>query len=512
MKARGYLLTALVLCLALAPACGGRRSDDTPSVKILSPPNQHSISLGQSLRIESRAKDDNGVRHVELRVNGIPVDRFEIPEGEKSFLVEQTWVPPELGTYLLTVIALDSKDQQSAPATVTIFVQPAPTPTESSLPTPEVTPVPTLTPTAEQETPEPGTCTYDATFVADVTIPDNTPLAPGTEFIKTWRLRNTGTCDWGKGFHFVFTGGEQLGGPASIPIPPTPSGATLDISVPFQAPDVLGRYRSTWRIRTPDGEEFGERPFVQILVRPLASPTPVPTPTATPAPKPDLDITLVAGDLELLVNETLALRVTVRNNGPGATDRAALVRAVLRPGLEIESSVPTLPVGGEGVASINHTFGEPADLEVLISVDPEDEITEENEENNTERIPVVVNPQLYVTDTITATPGLRFDLDDGADEEDRLDIEWRVVEGSVYLGLLNGTSAAPLSGEAGRISYALAAGLTWEREQLALIDLLPELMFGFQTSDGRVGYARVEAVLDDARTSARLTYLVWDWP
>jgi len=34
--------------------------------------------------------------------------------------------------------------------------------------------------------PDAVTCTYRATFVADVTIPDNTVIPPGTSFVKTW--------------------------------------------------------------------------------------------------------------------------------------------------------------------------------------------------------------------------------------------------------------------------------------------------------------------------------------
>ena len=34
-------------------------------------------------------------------------------------------------------------------------------------------------------------CTNDAAFVADVTVPDNTVVLPGTRFTKTWRFRNT---------------------------------------------------------------------------------------------------------------------------------------------------------------------------------------------------------------------------------------------------------------------------------------------------------------------------------
>ena len=46
-----------------------------------------------------------------------------------------------------------------------------------------------------------------AQFVADVTIPDGTTLAPGATFAKTWRLKNIGSCTWTTSYAVVFTGG-----------------------------------------------------------------------------------------------------------------------------------------------------------------------------------------------------------------------------------------------------------------------------------------------------------------
>lgn len=508
MKTRQLVTKTLILALVLVTVCCGSGDDEKPSVKILSPSDEHAISLGETLKVESRSKDDKGVRRVELRVNGVEVAAYDVPEGEKSFRVEQTWLPPQIGTYTVAVIAYDTTEQASDPVELTIDVQPAPTPTPP--PPSTATPEPTATP--EQASPLPEGCAYNAFFVKDVTIPDNTQMAPGAEFVKTWRLRNSGTCDWGPAVKLVFIEGEQLGGPASVDAPVTPAGTTVDIEVNLKAPRKPGTYRGTWRMRTPDGQDFGDRPYVQIVVSPSITPSPSVTPTATAPPKPDLDITVVSGNLELELGQPLALKVTIRNHGRGATDQPALVRVVLRPGLETETTVPTLPADGEVVASISHTFDEPSELEVFISVDPDDEIAEEDETNNNERIPVVVNPPLYATRTITATPGLRFDLDDAVDEEDRLDIEWRVVEGTVYVGLLNGAGAAPLSGDADTVNYALVAGLGWQQDQLALPDLTAGSLFGFRTSDGRVGYAQVDEVLDRARTNARLTYYVWDWP
>jgi hypothetical protein len=161
---------------------------------------------------------------------------------------------------------------------------------------------------------------------------------------------------------------------------------------------------------------------------------------------------------------------------------------------------------------LRHTFDAPAYLDVALLVDPQGRIAEEDEYNNSEWASIVANPPLYATGTIIATPGHSFDLDNGASETRRLDVEWQVIEGMIYLGLLNGAGAAPLAGEAESLSYALVAGLTWEPTQLLLADLAEGTLFGFRTSDGRVGYARVAAVLDPASASVQLDYWVWDWP
>jgi hypothetical protein len=407
----------------------------------------------------------------------------------------------------LLVAACGHQASQQAMRTGAVASASAPTASQPA------TVAPTLVPSSAPQGEPTGDvdCTYDATFVTDVTIPDDTRLAPGVEFVKTWRVRNSGTCDWGPGFRFVFVEGEQMGGPAAVDVPPAPAGSTVDISVRLIAPEQPGSYRGRWRMRTSGGRDFGERPFVQIIVPPPATST-SPLPTARVFPQPDLDITLVSGNLALRVGQPLALRVTVHNRGLGATDRPALVRIVVRAGVELESSVPSLPAGAQAVAVLGHAFDAPADLEAFISVDPEGDISEENESNNSARVPIVVNPPLYASRTVVATPGLRFDLDDGAGAADTLDIEWRVVEGTVYLGLLNGAGAARLSGEIDSVSYALAAGMAWETQALPLDDLAEGSLFGFRTSEGRVGYAVVSMVLDAARTGARLDYLVWDWP
>ncbi len=130
-----------------------------------------------------------------------------------------------------------------------------------------------------------GGCSFDAKFVADVTIPDNTLIQPGTPFRKTWRLRNNGTCDWPAGTKLVFVSGEAMGAQASVLAPAAPANSEADVSVDFVAPTAPGTYKSTWQLETPDGIRFGQLFYVQIVVpQPEATAAPTAQPTATSAP------------------------------------------------------------------------------------------------------------------------------------------------------------------------------------------------------------------------------------
>jgi hypothetical protein len=130
-------------------------------------------------------------------------------------------------------------------------------------------------------TPPPG-CTDRVTFAGDVTMPDQTSIAPGASFIKTWRLRNDGTCTWDATYALVFARGDSLGGPNAAALPgPVPPGSTVDVSVGLSAPAGNGVYRGFWQLRNGAGQVFGIgsdglQPFwVHIVVGP--TPTPVPS-------------------------------------------------------------------------------------------------------------------------------------------------------------------------------------------------------------------------------------------
>jgi hypothetical protein len=161
--------------------------------------------------------------------------------------------------------------------------EPEATSTSESMSTPEMT-----------STPEPTVdiagCTLGATFQADITIPDNTPLEAEQPFIKTWRVRNTGTCAWGPGYRLTFIDGEQMGGPTSMSVPYTPPGESAEISVELVVPPEEGTHRGIWQVCVNESECFGDR--LSVVISSHLPPTP--EPTSTPAPPMHVEVLIVS--------------------------------------------------------------------------------------------------------------------------------------------------------------------------------------------------------------------------
>jgi hypothetical protein len=148
-----------------------------------------------------------------------------------------------------------------------------PTATQEPLPTAtiEMTEAPSPTPTFGAIIAGPGTALLcdDAAYGAplDITIPDGTQVTPGQDFLKTWKIRNTGACTWGAGYTVVFGYGEKMGGvPAAISTTVIP-GQEVEVSVQFKAPTKLGEYKSWWRMANAQGSAFGKFFSVWIIVR-----------------------------------------------------------------------------------------------------------------------------------------------------------------------------------------------------------------------------------------------------
>lgn len=101
----------------------------------------------------------------------------------------------------------------------------------------------------------------DSAWVADVTIPDGTAMAPGERFTKIWRLRNAGTCAWSAAlgaFQWVFVSGEQMGSPDQAPIAETvPPGGEYEVELELTAPAEAGQHEGRWQVYGPTDDPLG---------------------------------------------------------------------------------------------------------------------------------------------------------------------------------------------------------------------------------------------------------------
>jgi hypothetical protein len=155
-----------------------------------------------------------------------PDFRWTVPETPGRYTVAAAIAGVERGTVALTV----------------------PTPT----PEPTATPTSTLSIGGDDVSADADTC-LRASFVADVTIPDGTQMEKGEEFVKTWRLSNSGTCDWPEDTQLVLISSD-MGGEESVEVGAVEAGETVEISVNLVAPDADGNFDGMWALKVGDQE------------------------------------------------------------------------------------------------------------------------------------------------------------------------------------------------------------------------------------------------------------------
>ena len=164
-----------------------------------------------------------------------------------------------------------------------------PGPDMTATPTTAATPIPLPTrPVTPAPPATPARCQDSMAFVADLNFDDqnmqNPPvLYPGQPFIKSWRVRNTGTCTWTSSYRLVFVkgnlpGAQMSGQPAFVSgfVPPT---AQHDFNLPMVAPITPGTYQGFWQMFNDLNAPFGQRIWVGITVPGAATATPRPTQT-----------------------------------------------------------------------------------------------------------------------------------------------------------------------------------------------------------------------------------------
>jgi hypothetical protein len=272
-----WTLLIVILILAGMTACNAGASK--PTVIITSPPSGSQFREGDEIMIQATATDNAGIERVELRVDDVVAQTTPSPSVQVSFTLVQIWKAIE-GTHVLSVRAYNKSGAMSEPAAISISVASSvaqiPTPAPSATVSAFATPTQAATPGADN-------CTNNATFVADITIPDGMVVAPGQPFTKVWQLRNTGTCIWNN-YQFGFISGDAMTSNTVVNVPSTAPGATVNVSVPMTATTASGTRTGQWRMRAPNGTGFGTTVNVTIAVPGSITPTRTPVSTCSGTP------------------------------------------------------------------------------------------------------------------------------------------------------------------------------------------------------------------------------------
>ena len=183
-----------------------------------------------------------------------------------------------------TAFAIISQTAAAVTDTPTVTLTPGASPTSGPSKTPLITDTPpggtpaaTNTPFAINTPVSPTQQSCDnAAYVDDITIPDFAEIAPGAQFVKTWRIKNNGTCIWNTNYRLVFGYGGD--GTDWKKVPPAyltkvvNPGEEIDVSMTLSAPVNTGQYGAHFRMQNDKGYNFGTD--LTIIIKVSGTPTP----------------------------------------------------------------------------------------------------------------------------------------------------------------------------------------------------------------------------------------------
>lgn len=212
----------------------------------------------------------------------------------------------ETQTALVTPVTATSTVTQTPFPTVTLF------PSATNLASPtfiyytatlgSLTPgTPTVTGTPPTATVNPGALAVgcnNLAFIRDVNIPAGTVIAKNKDFTKTWKVQNTGTCDWVYQYGLVLLSGDRYGGKDTKLQKLVKVNDWSEVSINMTAPNKPGTYTNYWRMTDLKGNMFGATLTVSFVVAAPAAPTLVPTLTNTAVPVPTSTFTPVPTNTE----------------------------------------------------------------------------------------------------------------------------------------------------------------------------------------------------------------------
>lgn len=273
-----------------------------------------------------------------------------------------------VNTAVAQTVAANPPAQPPAPSPVVATTQ-APPPGPTAPPTPTPLPCNLALPVSE-------------------TYPDGSNININANFVKTWRIRNGGTCTWNTNYSARFYSGNSMNGPATLNFTQiVHPGETYDIVMNLKAPAAPGTYKGTWHLYGDDNIDFTTNGIWVLInaVNPVSL-------------LPDLKITAFSINPPTpKMGVPCTVTITVKNSG-GSNAGPFMLRWY---GLSTFTNsscawaFPGLAAGASQTESCNYTFSSwyPINKTSVVYVDHGNQVVESNEGNNTATIsPFGVNP------------------------------------------------------------------------------------------------------------------------
>lgn len=134
----------------------------------------------------------------------------------------------------------------------------------TATPQPTATSQPKPSPTLDNPV-ENGVPCFQMNMVSE-TVYDGTRYLGGSEFTKTWTVRNDGNCVWDQSYTFEFSHGESMTDITAYPLTKVVyPGGEYTFSVDMIAPETDGIYKSYWHVKTPYGGYMGVGQYNQKM-------------------------------------------------------------------------------------------------------------------------------------------------------------------------------------------------------------------------------------------------------
>lgn len=135
--------------------------------------------------------------------------------------------------------------------------------------TPNLALIPSVTGTPPTATANTGALAFgcnNSAFVRDVNYPSGTTVSAGEEFTKTWKVENTGSCEWQYNYGMAVVNDKDFDSSWNHLGRNVKPGEWGEVSVIVTAPDNNGTYTGSWRMADAGGNAFGATLTLTIVV------------------------------------------------------------------------------------------------------------------------------------------------------------------------------------------------------------------------------------------------------